>query len=92
VFDDTTTRQPLGYLPDAKGNPIVIPGIWGLIFGNGASLGELNNLYFAAGPKDGTNDGLFGKLQSVPEPDFVVALFAVSGIALLSRQFLKLPK
>ncbi len=89
---DTTTRQPLGYLPDAKGNPIIIPGIWGLIFGNGASLGELNNLYFAAGPEDGRNDGLFGKLQSVPEPDFVVALFAVSGIAFLSRQLLKLSK
>lgn len=32
------------------------------MFGNGASLGEKNHLYFAAGPNDET-DGIFGKLK-----------------------------
>jgi uncharacterized protein (TIGR03118 family) len=83
---DPNTRQPLGYLEDSQGNPIVIPGLWGLTFGNGASLGEANHLYFAAGPEDGSNDGLFGKLQSVPEPGSVLALFVVSGVGVVSSR------
>ncbi|WNZ21420.1 TIGR03118 family protein [Leptolyngbya sp. NK1-12] len=65
VAFDQTTRQPLGYLEDPKGDPIAIPGIWGILFGNGASLGETNHLYYAAGPDTGPNagDGLFGKIQ-----------------------------
>jgi hypothetical protein len=65
---------------------VVVPGIWGLTFGNGKSLGELNDLYFSAAPNDGSNDGLFGKLEAVPEPDFVLALLAISGMTFLSRQ------
>lgn len=62
---DPATRQPLGYLEDSSGEPIAIPGIWGILFGNGASLGEANHLYYAAGPDTGSNagDGLFGKIQ-----------------------------
>ena len=36
--------------------------ICGLQFGNGASLGDANALYFAAGPED-EKDGLFGVLR-----------------------------
>ena len=62
---DRTTRTQLGYLLDPSGNPIKIDGLWGLTFGNGVSLGEADHLYFTAGPND-ESDGLFGKLQAVP--------------------------
>jgi uncharacterized protein (TIGR03118 family) len=55
----------LDYLRDARGQKIVIDGLWGLQFGNGASLGEANHLYFAAGPND-EKDGVFGKLETNP--------------------------
>jgi uncharacterized protein (TIGR03118 family) len=83
---DQNTFNPLGYLRNSSGRPVVVPGIWGLTFGNGKSLGELNDLYFSAAPDDGSNDGLFGKLEAVPEPDFVLALLAISGMTFLSRQ------
>jgi uncharacterized protein (TIGR03118 family) len=66
VIDPTTGNQ-LGYLLDANGHPIVIDGLWGLIQGNGANGGSTNKIYFAAGPDDESH-GLFGVIQSVPEP------------------------
>lgn len=54
-------RVAIDYLRDARGEAVRIDGLWGLQFGNGASLGEANQLYFAAGPND-EEDGLFGKL------------------------------
>jgi hypothetical protein len=58
-------RVALDYVRDAQGNKVVIDGLWGLQFGNGASLGEADHLYFAAGPKK-EPQGLFGKLQANP--------------------------
>jgi uncharacterized protein (TIGR03118 family) len=55
----------LDYVRDANGRKVVIDGLWGLQFGNGASLGEANHLYFAAGPNDEA-DGVFGKLETNP--------------------------
>jgi uncharacterized protein (TIGR03118 family) len=48
-----------GQLRHADGAPIEIDGLWAIAFGNGASAGPTNNLYFAAGPGGGTH-GLFG--------------------------------
>jgi hypothetical protein len=53
----------LGELRDEKGERIAIEGLWGLQFGNGASLGDENALYFAAGPEDET-DGVFGAIRN----------------------------
>jgi uncharacterized protein (TIGR03118 family) len=64
---DPTSFAYLGQLLDAHGNPISIDGLWGLGFGNGASGGPTNTLFFTAGLND-ENDGLFGALTSVPEP------------------------
>ena len=58
-------KVALDYVRDDRGNRVVIDGLWGLQFGNGASLGEANHLYFAAGPNH-EEDGLFGKLQANP--------------------------
>lgn len=55
----------LGYLRNPEAGRVSIPGLWGLQFGNGASLGDSNALYFAAGPQDEAA-GLFGSLRHAP--------------------------
>lgn len=61
----------LGQLQAAgTGNPVAIPGLWGLTFGNGGSAGVAGTLYFTAGIGDPPTfvinreqHGLFGSLQ-----------------------------
>jgi uncharacterized protein (TIGR03118 family) len=60
---DPSSGTLLGTLKDGKGNPLVIDGLWGLIFGNGGNGGDTNRLYFTAGP-GGKQHGLFGSLAS----------------------------
>jgi uncharacterized protein (TIGR03118 family) len=50
------------YMRDTTGKPIVIEKLWGLAFGNGVSLGDLDSLYFTAGPNL-EQDGVFGRLR-----------------------------
>lgn len=68
-------RVALDYVRDANGKKVVIDGLWGLQFGNGASLGEAQHMYFAAGPEKETQ-GLFGKL--LPNPNTLPLLAGVS--------------
>ncbi len=56
------TTEFVDVMRGEDGKPIVIDQIWGIIFGNGHSLGDSNALYFAAGPEDEV-DGLFGSLR-----------------------------
>lgn len=62
VAFDPATQAVKDMLRDEKGEPVVIDKLWGLIFGNGASLGDVNALYYAAGPND-EKDGVFGSLR-----------------------------
>lgn len=62
VFDPVTGSF-IDTLRDAQGNPLVIPGLWGLTFGNGGSGGDPDDLYFAAGIDDETH-GLFGEIAA----------------------------
>lgn len=55
---DPASGEFLGFLR-SRGREIAIDGLWGLGFGNGASAGPVNALYFAAGIND-ESDGLFG--------------------------------
>jgi uncharacterized protein (TIGR03118 family) len=64
---DPATGKFLGQLKDESGRPIVIDGLWAIIFGNGVTAGDRNALYFAAGPDDETH-GLFGSLRFVDHP------------------------
>ena len=58
------TGQYIATLVDAKNNPIAIPGLWGLNFGNDStSGGPATTLYFGA-DLDGAG-GLFGSLTPV---------------------------
>ncbi|AMV37940.1 TIGR03118 family protein [Planctomyces sp. SH-PL62] len=80
VFDPTGGSF-LGQLSDLSGQPIVIDGLWGLMVGNGGGAGSPDKLYFTAGPNDETH-GLFGVIQSVPEPSSVLLLLSGSAVAL----------
>lgn len=60
---DAHSGASLGQLSDATGAPIVIDGLWGLTFGNGATAGPTTTLFFTAGI-NGEADGLFGSLTS----------------------------
>jgi uncharacterized protein (TIGR03118 family) len=57
-----TTGAEVGQLQDVNGNAVRIDGLWGLDFGNGASAGPKNTLFFTAGINAERN-GLFGSLQ-----------------------------
>jgi uncharacterized protein (TIGR03118 family) len=80
------TGNFVGDLRDVNGNVISVDGIWGLVFGNGVSLGDANALYFSAGP-NGEFDGLFGKLTLAPSagdtpamPPWALAILAMTMI------------
>jgi uncharacterized protein (TIGR03118 family) len=60
-----TTGVPLGALQDQNGNTVHIPGLWGLLFGNGGNGGDPNLLYFVAGAAN-QEHGLLGSLQAAP--------------------------
>jgi len=67
----------IGTLADIHGNPIANDGLWGLKFGNGGNGGATNKLYLTAGLNDEA-DGLFARIQVVPEPGTVL-LFVCGG-------------
>jgi uncharacterized protein (TIGR03118 family) len=46
----------------ATGKPLVIDGLWALVFGSGKAGFEEDEIYFTAGPNDEAN-GLFGSLD-----------------------------
>lgn len=57
----------LGALQDPAGQPISIPGLWALAFGNGGRGGDAGRLYFTAGiAGEGSleDHGLFGNLSA----------------------------
>ena len=56
------TRTFVDVMRDTHGTEIEVDKIWGILFGNGESLGDKNALYFAAGPDD-EKDGVFGSLR-----------------------------
>ena len=63
---DPKTQAPIGRLEGTDGNPLPLPGVWGLTFGNGDTIGDANALYFAAGPANEA-DGLFGSIRYSPQ-------------------------
>jgi uncharacterized protein (TIGR03118 family) len=63
---DTTTRRVVDVLRNVDGSPPFDPGIWGMVFGNGDTLGDANALYYAAGPNNEL-DGLFGVVREISD-------------------------
>jgi uncharacterized protein (TIGR03118 family) len=66
VFNPTTNAY-VGTLAASNGQPIVVPGLWGLAFGNGGSAGDTTSLYFTSGPSS-ENHGLFGRINTAAGP------------------------
>jgi uncharacterized protein (TIGR03118 family) len=62
AFNPSTGRS-LGPLRNAKGHPIAISGLWGLLVGNSA-FGGASSVVFSAGP-NGYANGLVGVLNPV---------------------------
>jgi len=60
-----STGAFVGAVSDAQGNPLAIPGVWALAFGNGAAgLNQpLNTLFFTAGSNAET-DGTYGRIDA----------------------------
>ena len=59
---DPVKKAATEHLRDAKGDILVLEGVWALLFGNGVSLGDSNAMYFAAGPA-AEADGVFGSVR-----------------------------
>jgi uncharacterized protein (TIGR03118 family) len=75
---DPTTGAFLGTLTDTSGNPIVDSGLWSLAVRTGGTF-DTSAVYFTAGI-NGQKDGLFGKLDPIPEPS-ALGLAALGGLA-----------
>lgn len=80
VFDPTS-HAFLGQLPGVGDQPLVIDGLRGLIVGNGGQGGSSAELYFTAGPGGGLH-GVFGVIQSVPEPSSLALMLLGSAAAI----------
>lgn len=68
---DPAKGTPLGTLKDSTGHTLAIPGLWGLLFGNGGRGGDTSTLYFTAGiggpyGENTKSHGLFGSIQAPP--------------------------
>jgi uncharacterized protein (TIGR03118 family) len=63
---DAGTGVPRGQMLIPSGRPMMIPGLWGLTFGNGGLGGDVDVLYFTAGipgPGEIEDHGLFGQIH-----------------------------
>jgi uncharacterized protein (TIGR03118 family) len=63
---DLASGRWVGRLKGEDRNPIRIPGLWGLAFGNGLSKQPVDTLFFTAGP-GGEKHGLYGRLDVGPD-------------------------
>jgi hypothetical protein len=52
----------VGAVSDANGDPLVMPGLWGLVFGNDSNNQPHNTLFFAAGT-DEYSHGTYGRID-----------------------------
>ncbi len=64
----------IGTLQSASGSPVVLAGLWALVFGNGGRGGDPNTLYFTAGVPNGTTSPR-GILGSIAPPAAISVIF-----------------
>jgi uncharacterized protein (TIGR03118 family) len=57
-----STGAYVGKLTNTSGAPVVLPGLWGIAFGNGADNQPTTTLFFAAGPSAEAH-GLYGRID-----------------------------
>jgi uncharacterized protein (TIGR03118 family) len=61
---DMKTGKFHDFLRDRNHQQLNLDGIWGMVFGNGVSLGQADALYYTAGPNN-EQDGVLGRLKFV---------------------------
>jgi uncharacterized protein (TIGR03118 family) len=61
---DPATGTGLGAVTLASGKQLAIPGLWSLVFGNGAANQPTTSLFYTAGPNNQA-DGVFGRIDAV---------------------------
>jgi uncharacterized protein (TIGR03118 family) len=83
-----TTGAFVGTLQDPSGANIAIQGLWALTFGNGASGGDKDTLYFTAGPGQ-QQHGLLGSISANPNAASV-ANAAQAGGAIAANTYLSI--
>jgi uncharacterized protein (TIGR03118 family) len=66
---DVATGQWVGRLKGPNHQPIRIPGLWGIAFGNGLSNQPIDTLFFTSGPLD-EKHGLYGRLDVLDSDDY----------------------
>ena len=84
---DAATGEFIGTMLDANGDPLIIPYLWALLFGDGV-LNDADDLYFAAGIGDELH-GLFGEISAaaVSEPGTAaLMLLALAGMVGLRQR------
>jgi uncharacterized protein (TIGR03118 family) len=59
---DVTTGAHLGTVSSSSGAAIVVPGLWGIAFGNDAQNQPDNTLFATSGPNEGA-DGGYGRID-----------------------------
>jgi uncharacterized protein (TIGR03118 family) len=59
---DPSSGTFMGSVNDSTGKPLATPGLWGILFGNGAFNQPATTLYFAAGISAETG-GLYGRID-----------------------------
>jgi uncharacterized protein (TIGR03118 family) len=68
---DPSTGTFVGSVSDSAGKPLATPGLWGIVFGNGAFNQPATTLYFAAGISAEAG-GLYGRIDvGATAPDTV---------------------
>jgi uncharacterized protein (TIGR03118 family) len=82
---DPVTGNLIGTLSTQGGVPITNSGLWALSFGNGGPAFNANSLYLVAGIND-ENDGLFARIDAVPEP----GTFTLLGLGVLAVALAKM--
>jgi uncharacterized protein (TIGR03118 family) len=61
---DPASGMSLGALTLASGKQLAVPGLWALVFGNGAANQPAGTLFYTAGPNNQA-DGVFGRVDLV---------------------------
>jgi uncharacterized protein (TIGR03118 family) len=74
------TGKLIGPISDSHSNPIAVPGLWGISFGNDSATQPHNTLFFAAGTNDGSS-GEYGRIDPGATPPTLDGTAAVTVVA-----------